>query len=165
MKHALVALCSAALVVSCATPSREQNLVNRAVDAMGGADRLAGVKTIAFKGNAKYWEPEQSDAPGGEPRFANETGFEGIIDAASRSSRIDIVRNFAYPAPRTFTFSEVVTPEAGYVIGVDSNGRNAQNMKSNPPAHSMSGLRLASHQRERRRGGSAGPDAAMQRHA
>ena len=163
MKHALLALCSAALVVSCATPSREQSLVNRAVEAMGGAERLGSIKTITFKGNAKFWEPEQSDAPGGEPRFANESSFEGITDVATRSTRVDWVRNFAYPAPRTFTFSEITTPEAGYVIGVDSNGRNAQNMKSSPPAHSMSGLRLAAHQRELRRGGSAGLMLAMQR--
>ena len=163
MKHALLALCSAALVVSCATVNREQSLVNRAVDAMGGAERLASIRTIAFKGNAKYWEPEQSDAPGGEPRFANESSFEGITDVASRSTRIDWVRNFAYPAPRTFTFSEIATPAAGYVIGVDSNGRNAQNLKSSPPAHSMSGLRLAAQHRELRRGGSAGLMLAMQR--
>ena len=163
MKHVALALLGALLAVSCATPTREQNLVNRAVEAMGGAERLAGIKTIAFKGGAKYWEPEQSDAPGGEERFANETSFEGIIDAASRSSRTDIVRNFAYPSPRTFTFSEVVTPEAGYVIGVDSNGRNAQNLKSNPPAHSMSGVRLATSQREARRGGTAALMLAMHR--
>ena len=53
MKQALVALCSASLVVSCATPTREQSLVDRAVDAMGGAERLAGIKTITFKRNAK----------------------------------------------------------------------------------------------------------------
>src|SRR5918992_2244219 len=163
MKHLALALLGAVLAVSCATPTREQNLVNRAVEAMGGAERLAGIKTIAFKGGGKYWEPEQSDAPGGEERFANETSFEGIIDAASRSSRTDIVRNFAYPSPRTFTFSEVVTPEAGYVIGVDSNGRNAQNLKSNPPAHSMSGVRLATSQREARRGGTAALMLAMHR--
>jgi len=110
MKQALVALCSAILLASCATPTREQSLVNRAVDAMGGADRLAGIKTITFKGTAKYWEPEQSDVPGGEMRFANESTFEGITDGATRSTRIDWVRNFAYPAPRTFTFSEIVTP-------------------------------------------------------
>ena len=163
MKQALVALFSAVFLVSCATPTREQSLVNRAVDAMGGAERLAGIKTIAFKGTAKYWEPEQSEVPGGEMRFANESNFSGIIDAASRSTRIDWVRNFAYPAPRTFTFSEITTPEAGYVVGVDSNGRNAQNLKSSPPAHSMSGMRLASSQRELRRGGSAGLMLAMQR--
>src|SRR5687767_13866647 len=152
MKLALVALSSAFLLVSCATQTPEQSLVNKAVDAMGGAERLAGIKTITFKGSGKQWEPEQSDVPGGEPRYANETNFEGIIDAASRSSRIDIVKNFAYPAPRTFTYSEILTPEAGFVLGVDSNGRNAQNLKMSPPAHAMSGHRLATHQREGRRG-------------
>src|SRR5687767_3163271 len=161
MKLAFVALSSAFFLVSCATQTPEQSLVNKAVDAMGGAERLAGVKTITFKGTGKQWEPEQSDVPGGEPRFANETNFEGIIDAASRSSRIDIVRNFAYPAPRTFTFSEIVTPEAGFVLGVDSNGRNAQNMKMTPPAHSMSGYRLATTQREGRRGATTGLLLAM----
>ena len=154
MKLVAAALLSALLAVSCATVTREQSLVNRAVEAMGGAERLAGVKTSSFKGTAKYWEPEQSDVPGGEPRFANESTFSGIIDSASRATRIDLVRNYAYPAPRTFTFSEITTPEAGYVIGVDSNGRNAQNLKSNPPAHAMSGLRLATAQRELRRAGS-----------
>ena len=163
MRHAVVALFSAVLLASCATPTREQSLVNRAVDAMGGAERLAAVKTITFKGTSKYWEPEQSDAPGGDMRFANESSFSGIIDAATRATRIDWVRNFAYPAPRTFTFSEITTPEAGYVIGVDSNGRNAQNLKASPPAHSMSGMRLASSQRELRRGGAAGLVLAMQR--
>jgi len=163
VKQVLLALCSSVLLVSCATPSREQSLVSRAVDAMGGAERLAGIKTIAFKGTAKYWEPEQSDVPGGEARFANESNFSGIIDGATRASRIDWVRNFAYPAPRTFNFSEVTTPEAGYVIGVDSNGRNAQNLKSSPPAHAMSGLRLATAQRELRRGGSGALMLAMQR--
>jgi glyoxylase-like metal-dependent hydrolase (beta-lactamase superfamily II) len=163
MKHALIALSSAVLLVSCATRTPEQNLVERAVEAMGGAERLAGVKTVTFKGSSKYWEPEQSDMPGGEERFANETNFEGFIDAASRSSRIDIVRNFAYPAPRTFTFSEIVTPEAGFVLGVDSNGRNAQNLKMSPPAHSMSGLRLATSHRELRRAGTGALILAMHR--
>ena len=163
MKHALLALCSAILVVSCATPTREQSLVDRAVTAMGGTERLAAIKTIAFKGSAKYWEPEQSDVPGGEMRFANESTFSGMTDVGTRASRIDWVRNFAYPAPRTFTFSEITTPEAGYVIGVDSNGRNAQNLKASPPAHAMSGHRLATSQRELLRGGSAALMLAMQR--
>src|SRR6185295_11430385 len=42
-------------------------------------------------------------------------------------------------------------PDAGWVIGIDSNGRNAQNLKATPPGHSMSGLRLATTQRELRR--------------
>jgi glyoxylase-like metal-dependent hydrolase (beta-lactamase superfamily II) len=163
MKQALVALCGALILVSCATPTREQSLVSRAVEAMGGAERLAGIKTITFKGSAKDWEPEQSDVPGGDMRFANESTFEGVADATARATRVDWVRNFAYPAPRTFSFSEIVTPQAGYVIGVDSNGRNAQSLKSSPPAHSMSGLRLAAVQREFGRGSVSGLMLAMQR--
>jgi glyoxylase-like metal-dependent hydrolase (beta-lactamase superfamily II) len=151
MKHALAALSCAVLAVSCAPAPRELSVVDRAIDAMGGYERLAGINTIAVKGNVKQWEPEQSDAPGGEPRFANEATIEVVQDRARRASRTDWVKNFAYPAPRTFTYSEIVTPEAGFVLGIDSNGRNAQSMKMTPPAHSMSGHRLAATQREARR--------------
>lgn len=152
MKRTLVALFSTLALLSCATgPLGPQGHVERAVQAMGGADALAGLKTVSAKGTTRQWEPEQSDAPGGEMRYANETRFETSADRGARASRIDYVKDFAYPAPRTFTYSEIVTPQAGYVIGVDSNGRNAQNMKANPPAHTMSGLRLAATQRESRR--------------
>jgi len=151
MKHALAALSCAVLAASCATPSREQGLVDRAIDAMGGYERLAGINTIAVRANVKQWEPEQSDAPGGEARFANEATIDVVQDRARRASRTDWIKNFAYPAPRAFTYSEIVTPEAGFVLGVDSNGRNAQNLKMTPPAHAMSGYRLAATQREARR--------------
>src|SRR5919106_3824110 len=151
MERVLVALSGALLLVSCATLTREQNLVNRAMQAMGGAERIAAVNTVAVKANVKHWEPEQSDAPGGESRFAAQSTVEVVQDRARRAIRTDWVKNFAYPSPRTFTYSEIVTPEAGFVLGVDSNGRNAQNMKMTPPAHSMSGYRLATTQREGRR--------------
>jgi len=162
MKQTLVALCSALLVVSCATPTREQSLVDRAVNAIGGAERIGSLKTISVKGTVKHWEPEQSDVPGGDARFAAESTFQFTQDVSKRASRTDWVKNFAYPAPRTFTYSEIVTPEAGYVLGVDSNGRNAQNMKMTPPAHSMSGYRLATSHREGRRGAIASLLRAMQ---
>lgn len=151
MLRALLALFSFFALLSCATEPREPGLVSRALDAMGGEKAIAGIKTIAVKADVKQWEPEQSDVPGGEPRFANEATLEVVQDRASRASRSDWVKKFAYPAPRTFTYSEVVTPAAGYVIGVDSNGRNAESQKANPPAHSMSGYRLAATQRESRR--------------
>ncbi|HEY2336515.1 MAG TPA: MBL fold metallo-hydrolase [Burkholderiales bacterium] len=155
-----LALCSALSLLgllSCATgPSKEQQLVSKAVEALGGAQAIADIRTISWKGNLKQWEPEQSDAPGGDARFCNEAQLEGLIDVQARASRIDWVKNFAYPAPRTFTYSEIVTPAAGYVMGVDSNGRNAESQKANPPAHAMSGYRLATSQREGRRGNISG---------
>jgi glyoxylase-like metal-dependent hydrolase (beta-lactamase superfamily II) len=149
MKRAGMLLAVLLVVVACATTQpRGQDLVNRAVQALGGADALGAVKTLEMKGTVRHWEPEQSMAPGGEMRFACESQFTAVSDVASRSTRIDWVRDFAYPAPRKFTFSEVVTPDAGYVAGIDSNGRTKQSQESNPPAHSMSGLRLSTTQRE-----------------
>ncbi len=156
------AFLSASILLACATPqTKEQTLVNRAVDAMGGAERLAAINSVVAKGTQKQWEPEQSDMPGGEARFANETSWEIWQDRAQRASRTDIERRFVYPAPRTYKFSEIVMPDAGYVLGVDSTGRNAQSQKMNPPAHSMSGLRLAATQREGLRGTVSGLLLAM----
>jgi glyoxylase-like metal-dependent hydrolase (beta-lactamase superfamily II) len=155
MQRALGWLCTSLLVfvlLSCASgPTKEQGLVSRGIEALGGAAALGGIQTVAVKGTMKQWEPEQSEVPGGEMRFCNEATFETVSDRAARATRTDWVRNFAYPAPRTFTFSEIVTPDAGYVLGIDSNGRNAQSLKTTPPAHSMSGLRLAATQRELKR--------------
>jgi glyoxylase-like metal-dependent hydrolase (beta-lactamase superfamily II) len=85
-------------------------------------------------------------------RFANEASFETSLDRMKRVSRTDFEKKFAYPTARTFKYSEIVTADAGYVLGIDSNGRNAQSQQMNPPAHSMSGVRLAATQREGRRG-------------
>jgi glyoxylase-like metal-dependent hydrolase (beta-lactamase superfamily II) len=161
MKHSF-ALLSMLALLSCATPmTKEQSLVNRAVDAMGGADRLASIKSVSAKGTSKQWEPEQSDMAGGEMRFANEASFDVWQDRSQRAARSDIERRFVYPAPRTFKFTEIVMPDSGYVLGVDSNGRNAQSQKMNPPAHSMSSLRLAATQREAMRGTVSGLLLAM----
>src|SRR3954465_2911691 len=159
MKHAIFLVAPLFLLSSCNTTpplTREQTLVNRAVDAMGGAERLGALQSVAAKGTAKQWEPEQSEAPGGEMRYANESSYEVLQDRKSRTARTDIERRFAYPTARTFKFTEIVTPDAGYVLGVDTNGRNAQSQKMNPPAHSMSGYRLTATQREALRGTSTG---------
>jgi glyoxylase-like metal-dependent hydrolase (beta-lactamase superfamily II) len=160
--YAALAAAAAFGLAACASgPTKEEDLVNRAVDAMGGAKRLGEIQSVTARGTSKQWEPEQSEAPGGEFRFANDTSYELWQDRSQRAARYDIERRFAYPTPRTFKFAEVVTPDAGYVLGVDSNGRNAQSQKMTPPAHSMSGLRLATTQREALRATASGLLMAM----
>lgn len=149
MKRAALIIAFVLTAVSCATLQRGGTAhVDRAVQALGGADALASVKTVTTKGTVRQWEPEQSQVAGGEMRFACESTFEAVTDTGARTARIDWVRNFAYPSPRTFRYTEIVTPDAGYVAGIDSNGRTRQSLDSNPPAHSMSGLRLTAAQRE-----------------
>src|SRR5262245_22508481 len=138
--------------VSVATPQQtSEDPVVRAVYALGGPDALRAVKTVWMKGTVKQWEPEQSKTAGGEMRYANEATFDSVTDVTSGFTRVDWVRKFEYPTARTFTFTEIVTSDVGYVAGIDSNGRNKQSLDSNPPAHNMSGLRLTTSQRELRR--------------
>jgi len=154
MKRVSLLLVLSLAVGSCAIPPASPDptfLVSRALDAMGPAGAVAGLRTLAASGTARYWEPEQSSVPGGAPRFANESSFELARDLAAETARVDWVRNFAYPTPRSFKFAEIVTPGAGYVIGVDSNSRNRQSLSTKPAAHAMSGLRLAATQRELKR--------------
>ncbi|HXF67965.1 MAG TPA: MBL fold metallo-hydrolase [Burkholderiales bacterium] len=149
MKRTLwLALFSFVLGSCAAIEPRERELVARALEALGGAEALARVRTISVKGTLRQWEPEQSFAPGGEPRFANDSEFTLTGDLAARRLRVDWVKKYAYPAPRTYTFSEIVTPDAGYVIGIDSTRPPQQALKLKPPAHPMSGLRLAATLRE-----------------
>jgi len=144
-----VPLAVAMVVAACASMQPGgRDLVARAVSAQGGAEALAAVKTISYKATVRQWEPEQSAIAGGEMRLANDSTRVTVTDVAAGTTRNDWVRNFQYPAPRTFTFSEIVTAEAGYVAGIDSNGRTKQSREANPPAHSMSSLRLAAAQRE-----------------
>jgi glyoxylase-like metal-dependent hydrolase (beta-lactamase superfamily II) len=157
----MLLLVAVTALVSCAGPStttnttaplsRDRELVDRALAAMGGVDALRALRSASIRGTLKHWEPEQSLEPGGEPRFAAEASFDSTHDFVNRVSRIDWEKKFAYPAPRTFRYTEIVTPNAGAVVGIDSNGRNAESLASNPPMHGMSGLRLATTQRELRR--------------
>jgi glyoxylase-like metal-dependent hydrolase (beta-lactamase superfamily II) len=123
-------------------------LVDRALAAQGGAAAVAGLRTFTVRGSATYWEPEQSIVPGGDPRLAGEATFTIARDLAAGSARLEWVKKFVYPAPREYRFTEIVTPQAGAVLGVDTTARTKQSQDANPPRHAMSGLRLAAAQRE-----------------
>ena len=149
MKRITWMLALSLFVASCATlQSPTQQLVGRGVQAVGGPDKLAGVTTYYEKGTIKQWEPEQSQRAGGESRFAADANFETLVDVGTATTAIDWSKKLVYPSPRQFTYTEVVTPEVGYVSGIDSNGRTKQSLDATPPAHNMSGLRLAATQRE-----------------
>ena len=61
------------------------------------------------------------------------------------------MRDLVHPTTRSFRFSEIVTPQAGSLAGIDSNTRVKQNLAAHPPRHAMSGLRLVATQRELKR--------------
>jgi len=122
--------------------------VDKAVQAMGGEAALSGLKSLSVRARLKEWEPHQSVQAGGEMRFANESVYNQSRDLASGAVRTEWERNYSYPATRTYKFTEVVAGGIGYVNGIDSTGRTKQDLSSNPPQHTMSGMRVTTTTRE-----------------
>jgi glyoxylase-like metal-dependent hydrolase (beta-lactamase superfamily II) len=92
------------------------DLVKQAVAAEGGADALRGLKGLAAKGDAKFWEPGQSYAAGGEPRFLGDATFAITWDLANGMARTDWDRDQKYPDPPVkLKYSEILLPALGAV--------------------------------------------------
>jgi hypothetical protein len=91
MKYAIWIASFLLLAMGLQNPAQAQgsadNLVKQAVTAEGGADALRGVKGLAIKGDAKFWEPGQSFAPDGEPRFLGDATFTPARAPSSPFSR------------------------------------------------------------------------------
>ena len=90
MLRILVPTLAFAFGAALATPAAAQSgvdLVKQAVAAQGGA-AIGAAKTTIIKGEAKHWEPGQSYAPTGEPKFLGDSAYTQTVDNATRTVRI-----------------------------------------------------------------------------
>ena len=137
MKYAL-SIAAVLLAMSQQQPAFAQgnagDLVKQAVAAQGGTE-LRGLKSLAIKGDAKFWEPGQALVAGGEPRFLGDAKFEVTWDLAGGRARTVWDRDQKYPDPVKMKYTETVLPTMGFV----TDGKSSQ---------AMSGIRVATHQRE-----------------
>src|SRR5438552_12734379 len=138
MKYVL-SIAALLLAVSQQQPASAQgngDRVKQAVAAQGGAE-LRALKGLAIKGDAKFWEPGQSFLAGAEPRFLGDATFAITWDLANSRARTAWDRDQKYPDPPVkMKYTETVLPTLGYVTD-DKNVSQA-----------MSGIRVATHQRE-----------------
>jgi glyoxylase-like metal-dependent hydrolase (beta-lactamase superfamily II) len=150
MRQLVISLAAALLAVLAAAvhSATPQQLIDRAIAAAGGEQALSRLNRIALTGVVRLWEPEQSHEPGGSMRYGGLATFTQQRDGPAGLVRTDWVRDYEYPARRSYTYTEIVTPQAGYVKGIDSTARTKQSQANDPPQHAMSGVRLAAAQRE-----------------
>lgn len=135
-----IVLIAALLLAACQEQTTAQGnageLVSQAVAAQGGAEALRGLTGLALKGDARFWEPGQSLAPGGEPRFLGTATFDVSWDLAKGMARTVWDRDQQYPPPAAkLNYTETVLPTLGFV----TTGEASQ---------PMSGIRTATHLRE-----------------
>jgi glyoxylase-like metal-dependent hydrolase (beta-lactamase superfamily II) len=142
MKYTLMISAALLMALGQGQPASAQSptdLVKQAVDALGGADALRGMKTLVTKADAKHWEPGQSNSVNGESRFLGDSTVATSVDYANKdgvSVRYDWDRNMQYPAVEKQKYSEIRYPTYGAVI--DEKG----------DAKPMSGIRLTANLRE-----------------
>ena len=122
-----------------------QDRVNAAYAAMSG-DKL---KTITLKAQLQQFDPGESYSVSDPAK--PDTGVSDLVqsrDLQRGLARNEWVRPKADGGKRTYT--EIVTPTAGYVIGNDAtNGRlPKRTVKGAQPEHTMSGRRLTATLRE-----------------
>jgi len=120
--------------------------IDAAYAAMGG-DKL---KTITLKAQLQQYDPGESYSVSDPAK--PDTGVSELTqsrDLQRGLTRTEWVRPKADDATRR-TFTEIVTPTAGYVIGNDAtNGRLPKRTVKGPqPEHTMSGRRLTATLRE-----------------
>ena len=83
---------------------------------LGGADALRGLKSLTIKGDAKFWEPGQSYAAGGEPRFLGDATFAIAWELGKGVARTDWDRDQKYPDPPIrLKYTETLYPSFGVV--------------------------------------------------
>jgi hypothetical protein len=146
MRYAL-SISALLLATSAVAPAFAQSnpgdLVKQAIAAEGGAEALRGLKSVAIKGDAKFWEPGQSLAAGGEPRFLGDAKFAITWDVAKGTARTDWERDQKYPDPPIkLKYSEILFP----AYGVVSDEKGSQPMSRVRVAALLRELRRASPQ-------------------
>jgi len=130
--------------------SEAMKTVGRAIEAMGGY-KLANIRAVTLKGLGRHFEPQQALRPDGDAIPSGTSAFTTTIDLVNGKARTEWNRDLTTPVSRVYKYSEVVTPDAGYINGIDSSGRTKQSRDSNPPQHTMSGQRIAVALRELQR--------------
>ena len=146
---AALSLVAAACMESRSRPTPNQvDPLDRALAAMGGEEKVRSAETLVVKGTVRHWEPHQSIIAGGEMRLAGDSTFVLSRALSTGAARIEWDRKLVYPSPREYRYTEVVTPSAGYVDGIDTTSRTKRDLDSKEPRHSMSAKRLAAVQRE-----------------
>jgi glyoxylase-like metal-dependent hydrolase (beta-lactamase superfamily II) len=131
-----------------AQTSPARDLVNQALDAMGGADALRALRGLAIKGEVRHWEPEESYSPGGPPVFTDHSTFAIRWDLKAGAARTDWDRFIQFPAVTHDVYSEIVTPRRGYADVAGTELTIAQSDLPPKGQRPMSAIRLGAHLRE-----------------
>jgi glyoxylase-like metal-dependent hydrolase (beta-lactamase superfamily II) len=109
-----VALLTAAMLSACSRSTPEQQTVNAAAEALGGADRIQSVKTVLIEGEGTQGNLGQDLTPEATGQTFEVSGYRRAIDVAGGRARTELTRT------PTFQYFAGQMPQK-LVQGVDGN--------------------------------------------
>jgi glyoxylase-like metal-dependent hydrolase (beta-lactamase superfamily II) len=91
-------LVAVALTVACTRATPEQQIVNDAAAALGGAERVSAVKTLVLEGTGTQYNLGQDLVPGATGQTFTVSQFKRTVDIAGKRARTELTRtpNFAF---------------------------------------------------------------------
>ena len=123
-------------------------LVNTGLEAMGGAARVDGLKSLVVSARHAHWDPQQTEVPGVGNKPGGTSRFTTTRNLANGHARIDWVRNRTWPGIRMFQYSEVFADDVGFVLGIDNIALSKMAGETSPSMHTMSASRRIANLRE-----------------
>ena len=105
MRNRWAVLAAAAMLAACSRATPEQQVVNDAAEALGGADQIQAVNTLVLQGEGTQYNLGQDLVPGASGQTFTVSQFTRTIDVAGNRARTELTRqpNFAFfqgPAPQ-----------------------------------------------------------------
>ena len=86
------ALLAVVILTGCAKPTPEQQLINDAAAALGGAEKLLAVKTLVFEGGGTHYNLGQDLLPGASGETFAVTQYKRAIDVQAERARTELTR-------------------------------------------------------------------------
>ncbi|NOT28656.1 MAG: MBL fold metallo-hydrolase [Acidobacteria bacterium] len=85
-------------LAGCSRPTPEQQFVNDAAQAMGGAERIGAVKTLVIEGGGTQFNIGQDLVPGASGQTFTVTGYKRAVDVQGGRARTELTRqpNFTF---------------------------------------------------------------------
>jgi hypothetical protein len=94
----LLALLTSVLIAACSQATPEQQIVNDAAEALGGADRIQAVKTLVLEGEGTQYNLGQDVTPDASGQTFAVTDARYAVDVAGARTRFELTRrpNFTF---------------------------------------------------------------------
>lgn len=117
-----------ALMASCASPTPEQQVLDRAANALGGRDRLLDIDTLVLEGEGTLWNLGQDMTMEATGQTFAVTGYRRAMDLTNGRMRVEQTRtpNFLYfqgQAPQKQVFG--VDGDVAYTIAANGTPSRA----------------------------------------